>query len=83
MNKKARIIEETYPDGSIKFIIQQKHFLFFWWWVAASLNYFWLNRMDVFSTQEDAKKNLYKFNGTKTVSRVVSFKNEDILNKKL
>jgi len=62
--EKVRIIKRTMPDGRVKFIIQQKHFLFFWWWVDA-----WINNdvstIDSFSTLEEAKKEICWFDGTK------------------
>lgn len=68
--KKVRIIERTMPDGTKKYVIQQKHFLFFWWWVDA-----WINRdvstIDTFSTPEEAQKNLCYFDGTKCIEKVI------------
>lgn len=69
---KTRIVERTYPDGNIRYVIQQKHFLFRWWWVDA-----WMNDScgacckDEFSTLEEAKANLCYFDGTKSVDRVI------------
>lgn len=56
---KARIIRRANVDGSIKFVIQQRHFIFRWIWVDA-----WINSMsgasctDSFDTLSEAKKNL-------------------------
>ena len=53
---KIRIIKRTAPDKSVKYVIQQKHFLFWWWWVDA-----WVNSSsgaacnDSFSTLKEAK----------------------------
>lgn len=72
MSVKCRIIERTNVDGTIKYVIQQKHFLFFWCWVDA-----WLNSWngaacnDSFSTLEEAQKNLCHFNGSKVTERVI------------
>lgn len=38
MAKKTRIIERTYGDGTVKFILQQKYFLFPFIWVDANIN---------------------------------------------
>ena len=65
---KVRIIERKNPDGTINFVIQQKHFLFWWWWVDA-----WINSpcaaycTDYFSSLEEAKKNLCYFDGSKCI----------------
>jgi len=70
--RKVRIVERTGPDGRIRFVIQQKHFLFRWWWVDA-----WINSSsgayctDSFDTLEEAKENICYFDGTKTIDRVV------------
>jgi len=70
MAKKVRIVKKTYPDGSINYVIQQKHFLFFWWWVDA-----WMNddvsTTDSFKTLEEAQNNLCYFDGTKTKIEVI------------
>ena len=71
--KKVRIIKRTTPDGRIRYVIQQKHFLFRWWWVDA-----WLNSpsgadcTDSFNTIEEAKENLCYFDGTETKEEVVN-----------
>ena len=67
---KARIVEVTAPDGAIRYVIQQKHWLFRWWWVDASFNtYEWVT--DTFSTLQAAQKNLCWFDGTKSKCKVV------------
>ena len=67
----ARIVKRTNVDGRIEFTIQQRHFLFFWWWVDA-----WMNNdvstTDSFSTFEEAKKNLYYFDGTKVKQEIIN-----------
>lgn len=69
---KARIIERTLSSGRVEFVIQQRHFLFFWWWVDA-----WVNSscgaacQDSWSTLEEARENLCRFDGTKIKERVV------------
>lgn len=68
--KKARIVETTYPDGTRDYTIQQKHFLFRCWWVSASCNYP-EGALDTFNTLEKAKENLWFFDGSKPVSKVV------------
>lgn len=73
MGRKCRIIERTNVDGSINYIIQQKHFLFFWLWVDA-----WVNNSsgascnDSFSSLDEAKKNLCFFDGKKVKERVIN-----------
>ena len=63
--KKTRIIKRENPDGRVKYVIQQKHFMFFWWWVDA-----WVNSSsgaactDSWDTLEEAEKNLCYFDGT-------------------
>lgn len=68
--KKVRIVETTYPDGTKDYTIQQKHFLFRWWWVAASVNDEY-GPSDTFMTLEKAKENLWYFDGSKPISKVV------------
>jgi hypothetical protein len=69
---KTRIIERTSVDGSITYVIQQKHFLFRWMWVDA-----WENSIDgaacrdSFFTLDEARKNLCYFNGSKPKERVI------------
>ena len=72
MKKKVRIIKRTYPDGSIRFVIQQRHYLLRLIWVDA-----WINCLagaccqDSFSTFEEAEKNLCYFDGTKAQDEIV------------
>lgn len=60
--KKCRIIKRTFVDGTVKFVIQEKHFLFKWWWVNA-----WMNSsspaecIDSFNTMDEALDNLPYF----------------------
>lgn len=67
---KARIVERTAPDGTKKYVIQQKHWLFRWWWVDA-----WVNSSsgayckDTFYTREEAEGNLCWFDGTPWVDK--------------
>lgn len=69
---KSRIVERTYPNGKIAYVIQQKHFLFKWLWVDA-----WINSCDGascrdnFSTLEEARKHLCYFDGTKISEKVI------------
>lgn len=69
---KTRIIKRTAPDGSVEYVIQQKHFLFRWWWVDA-----WLNDscgagcVDYFDTLEEARANLCYFDGSKCKEEVI------------
>ena len=67
---KARIIERTQPDGTVEYVIQQKHLLFRWWWVDAWCNCGTWTR-DTFSTLEEAQANLCWFDGTKCKEKVV------------
>jgi hypothetical protein len=70
---KARIVKRTCEDGSIKYVIQQKHFLLRFMWVDA-----WLNSLagaacqDSFDTLAQAKKNLCHFDGSKSFDEVVA-----------
>lgn len=69
---KCRITKRTYPNGVVKFIIQQKHFLFRWIWVDAWVNSFTGAACnDSFSTLEEAEKNIVYFNGTRCKNKVV------------
>ena len=74
-HRKCRIIERTYPDGKdgrVKYVIQQKHSLLRWMWVDA-----WENSLDGaycqddFDTLGEAKKYLYRFDGTKCKERIL------------
>ena len=70
--KKVRIVERTMPDDTIKYVIQQKHFLFWWWWVDAWINNFLgVNCQDSFDTLVLAKRNLCYFDGSVSTERVV------------
>ena len=70
--KKVRIIKKTWENDRITYIIQQKHFLFRWWWVDA-----WINSgsgaacKDEFDTEQEAKDNLWRFDGTKAKKEIV------------
>lgn len=72
MKKNTRIIKRTLPDNTVKFVIQQRHFLFRWWWVDA-----WINNSveyeDSFDTFEEAEKNICYFDGTKCKETVISY----------
>ena len=69
--KKVRIIKRTTPDDIVKYVIQQKHFLFRWWWVDAWVNSFPSSCEDTFDSLVFAKRNLWRFNGTKNKEKVV------------
>ncbi len=72
--KKVRIIKRTFSNGSPKYVIQQKHFLFFWWWVDAWVNSFLGAACeDSFDSFEEALRNLYLFDGTKSVEEPVFY----------
>ena len=68
---KVRIVKRTF-NGHSSFVIQQKHFLFRWHWVDA-----WINSSsgayctDSFGSLEEAKDNLYLFDGTRATEEVV------------
>lgn len=68
---KARIVKRTNVDGTVEFVIQQRHFLFRWWWVDA-----WMNSstwtIDSFPTLEEAKKSLCYFDGSKVKEEVIN-----------
>ena len=68
---KARIIKRTHVNGSISYVIQQRHSLFFWWWVDAWLNSMNIGVTDSFTTLEEAQRNLCYFDGSKCVDKVV------------
>lgn len=79
MKKKARIVQRTYPDGSIVYVIQQRHWLLRWWWVPASANDWNIyDTKDTFSTFEEAEKNLCEFDGAKIIDKPVT-KQADIV----
>ena len=69
---KTRILKVTGVDGSIEFVIQQKHWLFFWTWCSA-----WINSWDgaccrdTFPTLEEAQKNLCYFDGSVYQTEIV------------
>jgi len=68
---KVRIIERTLPNGKIKYVIQQKHFLFRNWVDAWINSWNGADCQDSFSTLEEAKNNLCYFDGTKCIDKVV------------
>lgn len=68
--KKARIIKREYPDGSTRYVIQQKHFLFRWWWVDAWVNC-GVDVTDSFGTLEEAENKLIWFDGTNVKETVL------------
>jgi len=72
MAKKVRIVERIHVDGTIKYVIQQKHFLFRWLWVDA-----WINRgvecNDSYYSLEEAEKNLCYFDGSRSKQKVVKY----------
>lgn len=65
--KKCRIVKKTYLDGTVKYQIQQKHWLFRWWWCDAYHNYEAFTN-DTFDTLEEAEKNSVFFRGLTTTS---------------
>lgn len=65
MNK-ARIVRRTQVCGDITYIIQQKHFLFRFW-CDADTEY----GTALYSTLEDAQKNLCYYDGTKSHDEVI------------
>lgn len=66
---KTRIVERTYVDGTIKFVIQRK--LFFFVWVDAWNMRNWCVSNDSFNTLELANKHLCYFNGSVANDRVI------------
>ena len=74
----VRIVKRIHQNGKAEFVIQQKHWLFKWQWVDA-----WINSIDSancrdnFDTLEEAKNNLYYFNGNKDKEEVV-FLNDEV-----
>jgi len=67
--KELRIVKRTNVDGTIKYVIQKRH----WWkWIDACLNTmagpFCKDR---FSTLEEAEKNLCYFDGSKPIDEVI------------
>ena len=66
---KARIVKRTNVDGTVTFVIQQKHFLFSWRWVDACIN----NEIGVetFPTLEQAQKHLCYFDGSEIKEEIV------------
>jgi len=69
--KKTRILKRIF-GGRTEYVIQQKHFLFKWWWVDGWINS-WdgANCTDSWGTLEEAKANLYLFDGTRAKEEVV------------
>jgi hypothetical protein len=69
---KARIIKRTHPSGRVEYVIQQRHWLFRRWWVDASVNSSaGSSCLYSFSTLDQAKLNLWQFDGSKPVDQVV------------
>ena len=66
---KARIVERKLPNGKVKYVIQQKHFLFRWWWVDARTNSWSGPAGDSFDTLAEAQRNLCHF-GNEFLSQV-------------
>ena len=68
--KKVRIIERTFPDGTIKYYIQKKCL---WWWYEVCE---WHARLDTsfaisFDALEEARQHLCYYDGTKTIDKVI------------
>ena len=69
---KTRIVKRTNVDGSVLYVIQQKHLIFRWWWVDASVNSLdYANTKDYFCTLDEAKSNLCYFDGSTHKDEVV------------
>jgi len=69
--KATRIIKREF-GGDVRFIIQQKHWLIRWSWCDASLNDInYASCVDYFSTLDEAKENIYLFDGTKCKETVI------------
>lgn len=70
---KTRIIKRIRPDGDIRYVIQQPHFIFRWWWVDA-----WINSSsgsncnDSWKTLKEAKENLWIFDGSKSQEEIIA-----------
>lgn len=70
---KARIVERTAPDGSKKYVIQQRHWLFRRWWRDAFVRSLWGPWYNTsYQTLKEAREDLCYFDGTPSVDRVVS-----------
>lgn len=67
---KARIIKRTHPSGRVEYVIQQKHWLLRWRWVSAWIN-MGVEYKDSFGTLEEAKSNLWRFDGSEPTDKVV------------
>lgn len=71
---KTRIIKRTNVDGTVNYVIQQKHFLFRWWWVDAWVNH-GVSTIDSFYTLEELEKHLCYFDGSKVKEEImIAFK---------
>ena len=67
---KARIIERTFPDGTIRYFIQKKCL---WWWYEA---FEWDAEYDMcfaisFKALEEARQHLCQYDGTKIIDKVI------------
>lgn len=70
--KKTRIVRREMPDGSVEFVVQQKHLLFRWRWVDAWRNGLFSSAYpSSWPTLAEAQKNLWMFDGTKPRESVV------------
>ena len=69
---RCRIIKRTECDGTIRYVIQQKHFLFWWVWVSTWVySSYGARRENYFDSLDEAKYNLCYFDGTKAVVEVI------------
>lgn len=69
---RARIVKRVHVDGTVEYVIQQRHFLFRWCWVDAWLND-WCGAAcrDSWPTLEEAQKNLCYFDDSQSRDEVV------------
>ena len=70
--KKCRIIERTLPNGNVRYVIQQKHWILFWKWVDACENSADMYCDCDYNTYEEAVSNLCYFDGSKSVDKILN-----------
>jgi len=75
--KTLRIVKLEHPSGRVEYAIQQRHklFLFEWWTFAGWEDPYSDSR---FNTLEEAKDNMWMFDGSKTIETVVEVFNETV-----
>jgi len=61
--KKVRIVERTHPSGRVEYVIQKR--LYMW-----SVTWQWVDQ-NSFRTLEDAEKDLWRFDGSQPVDKVI------------